>query len=94
MEHLEQRSPAIVKIVVISISGLALICVLTLCACALMERKPGPEINTALITTLGTLVGALTGLLANTKTVPALSSKPINGTHPDSGATPPQPPTS
>lgn len=76
VEHLEQRSPTIVKIVVITISGLGTLALGTICTLAMLGKTVDPVIMTALISTMSTLLGALTGLLANTKTLPALSSNP------------------
>lgn len=64
----------IITLVICTLAGLAGVCVVTLCICALRGIQPNPVVTTALISLSGTLSGALSSLLVNTRTKPEDSS--------------------
>jgi hypothetical protein len=63
-------SVRVIAIVVTAIALDAFIGITTLSVCLVMGIKPDPTLITAYVGITGGLVGALTGLLANTRTTP------------------------
>lgn len=65
-----QTHPKIIFIVVCSIAGLAFLTAGSLCFCLLSKEKPDQVLLTAVVGLSTGCVGALTGLLINTRTTP------------------------
>lgn len=60
----------IIKLVVMSVAGLACMCVLTLCISLFCHVYASEQVLTSLVGTTGLLIGSLVTMLSNTRSAP------------------------